>query len=594
MPVPRPPIELRALALATRYPLRRADASLMRLELHTVLMRHSANFALAALIGSALALAPIRVLQAQTTPQSEATAAEIDSMFARWATQRSPGCAVGVSRDGRVLLSRAYGMANLEYGVPNTTETIFESGSVAKQFTAASVVLLARQGKLSLEDDVRKYFPELPSYGETIRIRHLLNHTSGLRDWGTMADIEGWPRGSRSHTQRDVLAIIVRQQSLNFPPGTEYSYSNSNYSLAALLVERVSGTSLSEFTRQHIFEPLRMTRSSWRDDFTRVVADRATAYSKEGDQWHMEMPFENAHGHGGMLTTIGDLLKWSQNFADTAVGGAMMRDAMLTRGTINSGARIRYALGVTVSSHRGVPEISHSGSTAGYRAYLLRYPDQRLAIALLCNAADVPTGRIVRQIADRYLGLPAAVPHAANGVRLSPAQLSSKAGLYRNRRNHTATTLVARDGTLYSDEGQRLHAIDSRTFFVGDDTTERLIFLDAPGKPTEIVDPTADGDTTRYVRVDPWTPTAADLAQLAGSYWSDEANATYRLSVQGGKLILRPPRAHAIMLTPTWKDAFVASDEGSPVWFHRDARGRVTTMSIGFTRARDVRFRRTM
>jgi CubicO group peptidase (beta-lactamase class C family) len=530
---------------------------------------------------------------AQAAERREPATAEIDQLFSRWATQRSPGCAVGVSRDGRVVLTRAYGMANLEYGVPNTPETIFESGSVAKQFTAASVVLLAREGKLSLDDDIRKHFPELPDYGAPIRIRQMLNHTSGLRDWGTMASAEGWPRGSRSHTQRDVLRIITRQKALNFPPGTEYAYSNTNYSLAAMLVERVAGMPFADFTRTRIFEPLGMTRSSWRDDFTRVVEQRATAYARREERWYMDMPFENAHGHGGMLTTVGDLLAWNQNFVDTLVGGAMLTRELLGRGKLRNGGTIRYALGLTIDSYRGFPEVSHSGATAGYRAYLLRYPDQRLSLALLCNAADVPTGRIIRQIADLYLGPPAVAVPATNGTRLTPAQLASRAGLYRNQRDHTPMLLVHRDGALFVEDGPRLVPISESTYQAGEGRSTYVFIADRGGKTTEVLEPTPDGDTTRYVAVVPWKPAAAALTEFAGDYASDEADATYRLRVEKGKLVIEAPRMSALELVPTWRDAFIASDLGNPVWFHRDSRGRVTTMSVGFGRARDVRFTKT-
>ena len=229
--------------------------------------------------------------------------ARVDAVLSRW-DATTPGCAVGVSLQGRSVLEKAYGMADLEHDVPNTPDTIFEAGSVSKQFTAAAVLLLARDGKLSLDDQVRKYIPELPDYGAPLTIRHMLNHTSGLRDWGSVAGIAGWPRGTRVHTHAHVLDIVSRQRSLNFPSGTRYSYSNTGYNLAAIIVSRVSGQSFAEFTRARIFEPLGMTRTSWRDDYTRIVKDRAIAYSGGPGAFSTEMPFENVHGNGGLLTTV--------------------------------------------------------------------------------------------------------------------------------------------------------------------------------------------------------------------------------------------------------------------------------------------------
>lgn len=255
-------------------------------------------------------LAPTGVA-AQQVPQ--AVAARVDAAFQRWSSAAAPGCAVGVSKDGQLSFARAYGMADLEHDVRNTPQTIFEAGSVSKQFTAAAVVMLALDGKLSLDDDVRKYLPEVPEYGRTIRIRHLLNHTSGLRDWGSVAGISGWGRGVRVHNHAHVLDIVSRQRALNFDPGHEYSYSNTGFNLLAVIVERVSGMSFADFSRQRIFEPVGMKHTQWRDDYTRIVKGRAQAYSQRGNSFAVDMPFENVHGNGGLLTTVEDLLIWTEN-----------------------------------------------------------------------------------------------------------------------------------------------------------------------------------------------------------------------------------------------------------------------------------------
>ena len=202
------------------------------------------------------------------------------------------------------MLARAYGMSDLERETPNTVDTVFEAGSVSKQFTAAAVMLLARDGKLSLDDPVRKHIPELPDYGAPLTIRQMLTHTSGLRDWGALFAAAGWPRGTRVHTLGHVLGVLSRQKALNFPSGTEYSYSNSGYNLAAILVSRVAGKPFADFTRERIFVPLGMTRTEWRDDHHRIVKGRATAYTKGDAGWRIEMPFENVHGQGGLLTTV--------------------------------------------------------------------------------------------------------------------------------------------------------------------------------------------------------------------------------------------------------------------------------------------------
>jgi CubicO group peptidase (beta-lactamase class C family) len=223
----------------------------------------------------------VSTAQAPTSVAAD-PAPRVDSVFARWNTTTSPGCAVGVSRNGVRALERGYGMANLEYDVPNSAQTVFEAGSVSKQFTATGLILLAQRGRLSLDDDVRKYVPELPEYGRTITLRHLLSHTSGLRDWGSVAEIAGWPRTTRVHTHAHVLDILSRQKSLNYPVGDEYSYTNSGYNLAAMIIARVSGMSFADFERKEIFEPLGLTNTQWRDDYTRIVKNRATAYERSG------------------------------------------------------------------------------------------------------------------------------------------------------------------------------------------------------------------------------------------------------------------------------------------------------------------------
>ena len=370
-------------------------------------------------------------------------------MFSRW-TRETPGCAVGVARDGKPVLQKAYGMADLEHDVPNAPDTIFEAGSVSKQFTAAAVLLLAQEGKLSLDDQARKYLPELPDYGAPLTVRHMLQHTSGLRDWGEIAAIAGWPRTSRVHTHAHVLDIASRQKSLNFPPGTQWSYSNTGYNLAAILVSRVSGVSFAEFSQQRIFGPLGMTRTSWRDDYARIVKGRAIAYEPGAGGFRMNMPFENVHGNGGLLTTVGDLLKWNENFVSPKVGDAAFLKIQQEPGRFNDGKAHEYALGLYVRPYKGVPEVSHSGATAGYRAHLTRFPQQHLSVAVLCNVSTGSATQYAQTIAEMYLGdaikamtttAPARPPRAEASFTPDPKDLAAYPGRY------------------YSDEAEVLYEI---------------------------------------------------------------------------------------------------------------------------------------
>ena len=410
--------------------------------------------ALLFVVAGLLALPNASTAQAVATPDRTNTGT-IDQIFAKW-TSSSPGCAVGVAIGGKPVLLKAYGMADLEHDVRNTPETIFESGSVAKQFTALAVQLLAGDGKLSLDDPVRRYIPELPDYKVPLTIRHMLNHTSGLRDWGSVAGIAGAPRTTREYTHGHVLDIVSRQKSLNFEPGTKWSYSNTGFNLAAIIVSRVSGMSFAEFSKQRIFIPLGMTHTSWRDDHTRIVKGRAIAYSQEGGEYHIEMPFENVHGNGGLLTTVGDLLIWNENFVNPKVGNAKLLSEMSAAGHFNDGKPLEYGLGLFVHNYRGVANINHSGSTAGYRAHLNRFPESRTSVAVLCNGSNGDATRSANLVSDVFLGdrlkpasvTIAAAPSPALNPPPSVEQLSVLAGTYWSEEAETTLIAAVDNGAL--------------------------------------------------------------------------------------------------------------------------------------------------
>jgi CubicO group peptidase (beta-lactamase class C family) len=493
---------------------------------------------------------------------------------------------VGVARDGQLVLARAWGMADLEHDVPNTPETVFEAGSVSKQFTAAAIVLLAQQGRLSLDDDVRRYVPEVPQYGATIRIRHLLNHTSGLRDWGVVEDIAGWPRGTRTYTHAHVLDIVGRQRALNFPPGSQYLYSNTGYNLLAIIVARVSGMPFAQFTRERIFQPLGMMHTQWRDDYTRVVKGRAVAYEVGGDSApHQQMPFENVHGNGGLLTTVGDLLRWDRNFVTGQVGGRALADEMQRQGVLTGGRRIEYAEGLVITRHRGVAEVSHSGATAGYRAWLAHYPAHNLAVAVLCNAAEARTGTLGRRVADLYL--PAAARASAPTPAAVPAPvLSARAGLYRDRRTSEPLRLAFTQGRLEMD-GTPLVPLSLTRFQLPNAAVE---FAAAPASaPATLRIIGTDGDTLAFDPVAEWAP--ARPAEFAGEYRSDEAEVTFTVAVENGGLVMRRRPGTRMKLSPEYADAFTTPD-GWVVRFSRTPAGRVNGFGLWVDRVRDLRFRR--
>lgn len=512
--------------------------------------------------------------------------AAADKVFAQWNSTHSPGCAVGVSRNGTVLLQRGYGMADLENGTPITGETILESGSVAKQFTATAVLLLVGEGKIRLDDDVRKFIPELPQYGRVITIRHLLSHTSGLREWSNLVADQGYPRGTRVTTQADLLDIIVRQKSLNYPVGDFYSYTNSGFALLPTIVERVSGMPFAQFSNERIFRPAGLDHTRWRDDYTALVPRRGQAYSRKADGWHLEMPFENVHGPGGLLTTVGDWLKWNDALNRRAFGA--VSDSLLSQATLTSGRKIPYAMGMINGTYRGMPEWAHSGSTAGYSTYLARYPSVGLSVAVMCNAAGAPATAYTRQLVDALVALPAlAVPDTTTA---DPNRLAAVRGLYRDDRTHGVSELIVEHGRLRIRGGATLNALRDGDFLMG--ASRVRLMTDAAGKPTGARIATADGDTLSwtFMAAERWQPTEQQLAAFVGRWRQPEIDATWTAKVEKGALVLEQRPGTRIVLAPTYTDAFEAS--GDDVWFTRDKKGLVNALHLGSGRVWELIFSR--
>lgn len=499
----------------------------------------------------------------------------------------SPGCAVGISREGRSIYQRAFGMADLENNVPFTPETISESGSVAKQFTAAAIVLLALEGKLDLDDPVRRYIPELPDYGTPpLTIRHLLTHTGGLRDWGAVLGLTGVGRGDRVVTQELAMDVIVRQRGLDFAPGAEFSYTNSGYTLASTIVERVAKQSLPAFTAERFFTPLGMTKTSWRDDYQRVVPGRAQAYTRRGTEpWRIEMPFMNVYGNGGMLTTVGDWLKWNAMLDARSLGGALV-DSLEIRGFLAGGRRSAYALGLFVDRYKGHRQIAHGGATAGYVTTLNRYPDLKLSVAVLCNTPSINPTQLTSRIVDEIV--PPATPETLPAaVALTAAQLGRYTGLWREEQTHLPMRIELRNDTLRAGNGARLRPLRDGSLQVGQGSgrwTPQDGGAGTPGAATM----TLGDNIERYLPERPWNPTPAELEPLVGTWYSEEADATFPLVVEEGRAALLQRPGRRLGLRPVYQDHFTVDGvPGSVVWITRDAAGR-PTLHFGTGRMRDM------
>jgi CubicO group peptidase (beta-lactamase class C family) len=416
---------------------------------------------------------------AQSFPDSVAT--RVDAVFSRFTRNDGPGCALGVFRNGAIAYSKGYGSANMEYGVPITPNTPFISGSVAKQFTAAAIALLVEQGRLSLDDDVRKYIPELPDYGARITVDQLVHHTSGLRDFWALVQVAGM-RYDDGYTVGDVIRLAARQKHLNFTPGTEYDYSNTGYIALGLIVQRVTGKSLREFAAEQIFGPLGMTSSHYHDDHTMPVAGRASAYSPapEGG-WRINVWNNDIVGQGGVMTTVTDLQKWDENFYTGKVGGRAFLQRQLQQGKLANGTVLSYAFGLTVGEYRGLPLVEHGGSSGGYRTIITRFPSAHTSVVALCNESDANTTMLSHRVADIVLGAqftkPASTPPVrqdtarAQPLREAARDLAVLAGRYYSQELDATYDVVANGSALTvrrpRGEVDTLAVVDARTFRAG-------------------------------------------------------------------------------------------------------------------------------
>jgi CubicO group peptidase (beta-lactamase class C family) len=335
----------------------------------------------------------------------EKSAAAVDEVFSDLAKPGSPGCALGVYRDGKIIYAKGYGLANIEENVPINPQSVFDIGSTSKQFTAASILLLEKQGKLAVTDDVRKYLPELPDYGQKISILQLLNHTSGLRDYLALMELAGINTDSVT-TDEDALALINRQKGLNFAPGSDWLYSNTGFFLLSVIVKRVSGKTLREFAAENIFTPLEMTHTQFRDDHASLIANRALAYDEreKKDGYTLNVSYFEQTGDGAVHTSVEDLLKWDENFYSPRVGGQDFLNELQERGKLNSGKVLDYAKGLFLQDYRGLHSVSHGGAWGGYRAELLRFPEQHFSVACLCNVGNAHPTKRAHEVADVYLG----------------------------------------------------------------------------------------------------------------------------------------------------------------------------------------------
>jgi CubicO group peptidase (beta-lactamase class C family) len=548
----------------------------------------------AGLVGLALVALCAHAALAQR-PDSAAQA--VDRVFDRWNRADSPGCAVGVSRAGAVLLERGYGSANLETNTPITPTSIFHVASIAKQFTAMAILLLQRDGKLSLDDDIRRYVPELPDYGSPITIRQLLGHVSGLRDHLELIYLARGRFEEDRISEADVLDVIEHQSALNFKPGTESLYENSGYSLLSLVVKRITGESIRSFAGRRLFQPLGMRNTHFHDDYTMIVPGRTSAYEPRpgpDGPWRVSVPNYDLTGFTSLFSTVDDLLKWSANFRRPTIGDSAMFALMETPVTLLNGDTTEYGLGLRrMRTYRGVRVVETTGSDPGYQGYIGRYPDEDIAIVVLCNAGSAanPTA-LAHGVADVLLSHPDPVGAKAvsqAGVIISREHLQRRVGVYWEPATLSIVRLSMKGERLLGDGslgGELIPLSDDRFALSGQGGD--IIFSDQPRAGFQRRVP---GRRPQFFeRREPVAATSQLLAQYASNYVSPElGGVVFRVLADDSTLAIRRGTAQPLIAQPVFADTFVAN--GYTIQFTRDG-GRIVGFEVTNPRMRRVRFSR--
>ncbi len=537
------------------------------------------------------------VTKAQSVTAEEAK--EIDALFAKWDHSDSPGCTLSVMKGGQILYKHAYGMANLDHDVILTTDTPFHVASVSKQFTAASIVLLEQDGKLSFDDDIRKFIPEMPDFGAKITIRNLLHHTSGLRDQWDLLGLAGWRYSLDLITNEDVFSLVTRQKALNFPPGSEFTYSNTGYTLLGEIVKRVSGKSLRAFTTERIFAPLGMKNTHFRDDHAEIIKHQAYGYaSQDKGRWKLSITNFDTVGATSLFTTVEDLALWDENFYTGKVGGPRFTETMLHHDPLTNGGSNSYAFGLTTDRYRGLDVVDHGGADAGYRSDLIRFPKQHFSVACLCNAGGTAApGTLAKKVADILIGseMTTQVPGPKSDekfITLSAGQAKARAGFFLEARTDQIWKLAAKGtdlNVMFGDDALPLHAYTADRFKLAEYPVE-VQFAAGKGELHEMKVGTPGEKMTTYRQLDPYVLPEAVQKEYVGDYRSEEIDPVYRIVEENGKLLLKRLKHGPEPLDAAAPDLF--RTEVGVLRFVRDANKKVSGMMLTTGRIRNLEFKK--
>ncbi len=534
-------------------------------------------------------------------PRATSPSGQVDQLFAMYDRQDSPGVAVGVVEDGELILKQGFGNANLEYDIPISPSTVFHMASVSKQFTAFSIALLADQGKLSVSDDVRKYIPEVPDFGKTITLEHLIYHTSGLRDQWNLLAMAGW-RLDDVITKEQILKLIARQKDLNFDPGDEFLYCNTGYTLLAEVVARVSEMSFAEWTAKHIFEPLGMARTLFYDDHEKIVKNRAYSYQQAtGGYQKSVLSYANV-GATSLFTTIEDMQQWVNNFTELKVGTSSVMEMMNRRGILNNGDTLGYAYGQSIGNYKGLKTISHGGADAGYRTYLVRFPEQQGSFIVLSNMASANTYRMAMDMADVYLS-DLLVPDKEEpieageadkmAVRIDEEILKEYCGRYEILPGLILDVELKEGKLIGKVAGQPSTTLEPRSeteFLVAQADATIIFQRNELGQVNQLL-LKQSGEQVTAARLAPFDPGSVDHNIYTGTYYSEEIGTAYTFTVKDEKFIATHQRHSDIELEPAKEDQY-SGDAWffSQVVFTRDESGNVKGCKVTNGRVRNLIF----
>jgi CubicO group peptidase (beta-lactamase class C family) len=484
---------------------------------------------------------------------------KIDELFEQFTAPGSPGCALGVLVDGKLVYEKGFGLANLEYDVPITPSSVFHVASMSKQFTALAALLMEDSGMISLDDPISRYLPRCPEYAEAVTIRHLIHHTSGLRSDLVLLLLAGW-RLEDVITNEDVMELFRSQRRLNFQPGEKFSYSGTGYLVLAAIIEQVSGQSLDAYCRQMIFEPLGMKQTFFNDDILRVVKDRAYAYYDDGESGYQKAVLScGLTGGTGLFTSIRDLKRWDENFYTGKVGGLPLVNQMSQRAQLSSGEEIDYGCGLFLMRYAGREVVAHGGDGAGIHCYMMRIPDEHFSVAVLGNLGSIQARQLAQKTADLYFDdrpdESANQEELLSSVALDEEQLLEKVGRYFDEDSATFVDVEIEEGGLKIWGYAVLPQSENAFIFAVSPEARAEFSLAAKGEGREL---TIDTGLSRqkFAAVDRIDPTRDYLSDFEGIFYSRELDVTWRIFLEGDDLMVQRRRQGQSRLNPVTRDVF--------------------------------------